>query len=279
MPAFALLKGLPLFHALGEPALARLAAAAERRELARGMRVFSRGDMPTGLYLLVYGQVRLLGRARGGGVRLTGVVQPGQSFGEPVMFLERPALVDAEAASDALLLHLPKEAVFAELEHNPRFALRLIAGLSARLEALVRQQEQQDRGGRARLADYLLRQAGSPPAASFALPAAKAAVAAHLRLTPEHFSRLLHELAAEQVLRVEGRRITLLRPGALAALGGPAGPQAPTARRRAARASSRVESSVGSGELRSSRIRGSSVQPSTTASQPRSRRPPITADR
>src|SRR6185503_18683885 len=41
-----------------------------------------------------------------------------------------------------------------------------------------------------------------------------------------------------------------------------------TARRSAARASRRVESSVGSGEFASFMIKGISVQPSTTASQP-----------
>ena len=44
----------------------------------------------------------------------------------------------------------------------------------------------------------------------------KAAVAAHLNLTPEHFSRLLHELADGGLSRVDGRRITVLQPQALA---------------------------------------------------------------
>lgn len=219
VPVLALLKSLPLFKALDEPSLARLGAATQRRVLPRGERVFSRGDDPLGLYVVVYGQVRLLGRARGGGVRLAGVVDAGQGFGDAVMFLERPALVDAEAASDCLLLFLPKETVFAEIERNPRFARRLIAGLSARLEALVQQQERQERGGgRARVADYLLRQDGAAAGIPFTLPAAKAAVAAHLHLTPEHFSRLLHELAAQRLLQVEGRRITLLEPQRLAAI-------------------------------------------------------------
>lgn len=215
-PPEALLKAQPLFHALDARALARLAAAAGRRSLARGERLFSRGDTPTGMYVVVYGQVRLMGRGRAGGRRLAGVVHAGHSFGEPVMFLERPALVDAEAASDTLLLHLPSEAVFAEIEHSPRFARQLIAGLSARLEALVQERERHQRGGgRARLAAYLLRLAGA--GAELTLPATKAAVAAHLSLTAEHFSRLLHELAADGLLRVQGRRITVLQPQALAA--------------------------------------------------------------
>jgi CRP-like cAMP-binding protein len=211
VPAAALLKGLPLFKALDAATIARLAAATQRLQLRRGAHVFHRGDDPLGMYVVVYGQVRLLGRGRDGGERLVGVVDAGQSFGEPVMFLERPALVDAQASTDALVLCLPKQAVFDESERNARFARRLIAGLSARLEAMVQQQERAvGAGGRARLLDYLLRQAGAEPEASFTLPAAKAAIAAHLQLTPEHLSRLLRELSGEGLLRVEGRRLTLL---------------------------------------------------------------------
>lgn len=218
VPAQELLKALPLFKALDAASLARLAEAVERRPVRRGERVFRRGDRPTGLYVLVYGQVRLLGPGRAGGQRLTGVVEPGHSFGEPVMFLDRPALVDAEAATDCLVLHLPKEVVFAEIERSPRFARRLLAGLSSRVEAMVRQAERQDLGGgRERLADYLLRQAGKTPAEPFTLPASKAAIAAHLLLTPEHLSRLLRELVDEGHLRMEGRRLTLLQPQRLAA--------------------------------------------------------------
>jgi hypothetical protein len=37
---------------------------------------------------------------------------------------ERQAVVDAQAARDALLLHLPKEAVFDEVDRNPKSARR-----------------------------------------------------------------------------------------------------------------------------------------------------------
>lgn len=204
------LASLPLLEAVDAATLARLAAATERRPLARGERLFSVGDAPTGMYVVVYGEIRLLSRGRTGGDRLVGVATAGQAFGEPVMFLERPALVDAEAASDALVLHLPKQAVFAEIERDPRFARRMIAGLSRRVEGMVQEQERQAlASGRERLLDYLERQAQNSPDGSITLPASKAAVASHLRLTAEHFSRLLHELAAEGLLQVERRRITL----------------------------------------------------------------------
>ena len=127
------------------------------------------------------------------------------------MFLERPAVVDAEAAADALVLHLPQEAVFAEIERSPCFARRIIASLSQRVESLVHELDRQAlSSGRARLVDYLVRRAGNHPGSRLVtLPATKAAVASQLNLTPEHFSRLLHELAAAGLLQVEGRCITV----------------------------------------------------------------------
>ena len=213
------LAALPLFKALDAPALARLAGSTTRRALKRGERVFSKGDVVTGMYVVVYGDIRLVARSPVRGERLAGVVRPGRSFGEPVMFLERPAVVDAEAATDALVLHLPKEAVFAEIERSPRFARRMLAGLSQRVESLVQELDRQALGGgRARLVDYLVRNAGAGPGPSVVtLPAAKGSIASHLNLTPEHFSRLLRELAAQGLVQVKGRNITVPDPGRLAA--------------------------------------------------------------
>lgn len=202
------LSAVPLFKAMDHAGLARLAAVTTRRSLKRGERVFSRGDLPTGMYVVVYGEIRLLARSAGR-ERLTGVVRAGRAFGEPVLFLERPAMVDAEAATDALVLHVPKDAVFAEIERDPVFARRMIAGLAQRIEAMVQDAERQAMGsGRDRLIDYLLRNAASDTGTALVhLPAAKAAVASHLHLTPEHFSRILHELADDGLLDVRGRRI------------------------------------------------------------------------
>jgi CRP-like cAMP-binding protein len=207
----AFLAALPLFKALDAAALARLAQATTRRPLKRGERLFSKGDAATGMYVVVYGEIRLIARTPARGERLTGVIGAGRSFGEPVMFLDKPAVVDAEATGDALVLHVPKQAVFDEIERSPLFARRIIAGLSARVESLVMELERQSLGsGRARLVDYLLRGAGHAAGpAVVVLPAAKGAIASHLNLTPEHFSRVLHELAAEGLLQVQGRRITV----------------------------------------------------------------------
>lgn len=208
----AFLAGVALFKALDAATLARLAAATTRRTLARGQTLFRKGDAATGMYVVVYGEIKLIATTPARGRRLAGVVGPGQSFGEPVMFLERPAVVDAQAASDALLLHLPKAAVFDEIEHNPRFTRRMIAGLSQRIESLVRELDHQALGsGRERLIAHLLHQ-GRGEAGPFVvrLPVAKAELASQLNLTAEHLSRILRELVRAGLLAIDGRKITVL---------------------------------------------------------------------
>jgi CRP/FNR family transcriptional regulator, dissimilatory nitrate respiration regulator len=203
-----LLAALALFKSLDRATLERLSFATVRLVVKRGERVFSKGDPVRGMYVLVYGQVRLMASGSRGR-RLTSVVQPGGSFAEPMMFLGQPAIVDAEAASDALLLLVPKEAIFDELDGNPLFARRMIAALCERIQALVHEADRQAiPEGRQRLIQYLARNArGHDPDAVVELPGPKALVAAHLHLTPEHFSRILHELASEGLVRVRARRI------------------------------------------------------------------------
>ena len=61
------------------------------------------------------------------------------------MSLEWPTLVEAQAVSDTLVLQVPKETVFAELERSPEFARRMIAGLVQRIEKLVHEVDRQAR--------------------------------------------------------------------------------------------------------------------------------------
>jgi CRP/FNR family transcriptional regulator, dissimilatory nitrate respiration regulator len=215
-----LLAGAALFKSLDAATLARLATATTRRALKRGETLFHKGDPATGIYVVVHGEIKLIATTPVRGRRLSGIVGPGRTFGEPVMFLERPTPVEAQAATDALLLHVPKEAVFEEIERNPKFARRMIAGLSQRVERLVRELDMQVLGsGKERFVAYLHRRCRDrTEPVVLTLPASKAEIASQLNLTPEHFSRILHELQQAGLLRVDGRKLTVPGPDRLISL-------------------------------------------------------------
>lgn len=112
----AFLARLPPFQGLSPEDLGRLAAATTRRELRRGDVVFREGDMPTGFYVVVHGRVALTTQAAGGRERVSEIVGAGRSFGEAIMFLDKPYIVSARALGDGLVLHIAKDILFRELE-------------------------------------------------------------------------------------------------------------------------------------------------------------------
>jgi len=226
------LESLPLFKAIDATELARIAACSRLIDAPRGSVVFEAGDACAGFYAIVYGSVKLALPGHNGAEKVLEVLGRGQSFDEAVMFLERPYRVSAQALEDSKLVFVPREAVFAEIDADPRFARRLLASLSARLHGLISDIEAYSlRSGTERVVQYLLAvmdRSGSAPAARLAI--AKHLVASRLNLTQEHFSRILHQLVVDGLIEVHGRDIRLNDLARLSALV----PPAPTRVSRAA---------------------------------------------
>ena len=103
--AEAFLANLPFFRGLGQTALHRLAAGTTRHKVRRGAHIFREGEMPTGLHAVVYGRVKLASHDAAGREVRADIVDAGQTFGEAMLFLDRPYLVTATATTDALVLH------------------------------------------------------------------------------------------------------------------------------------------------------------------------------
>jgi len=129
--------------------------------------------------------------------------------GEAVMFLEKPYIVFARALADTMLLHVAKHCVFSELARDPAFSRKMLSGLSRRLHGLVKDVEAYSlRSSAERVIGYLLRDEEAP--ATVELSAGKSVVASRLNMTPEHFSRVLHELSTAGFIEVEGRTVRIL---------------------------------------------------------------------
>ena len=226
----AFLNNLPLFRELESEEIDRLSAGSREVRISRGDMLFQKGDPCRGFYIVVYGQVKLMFITPQGGEKVIEIIGPGQSFGEAVMFLERPYPVTSQALTDTMLLHVAKEAVFEEIERDAHFARRVIAGLSRRLHQIVNDVESYSlRSATQRVIGYLLSpeqqhngQGGDSSHSEsggfssdqietvVTLPASKTVIASRLNITPEHFSRILHELTVAQLIHVDGRDVRIL---------------------------------------------------------------------
>ncbi len=83
----ALLAHVPLFNELESEEIVRLARGSRELAASRGDILFHKGDLPTGFYLIVYGQVKLAFTSAQGGEKVVDILGQGQTFGEAVMFI------------------------------------------------------------------------------------------------------------------------------------------------------------------------------------------------
>lgn len=213
---------MPLFSDLSETERARLASGCQLKRLTRGDMVFRTGDVCDAFYVVILGQVKLYVSAPNGQEKVIEIIGPGHSFAEAMVFLEVPYFVNGQSLTDTLLLRVSKAAVFSEIERDPRFALRMLAGISRRLHGLIQDVEAYAlHSGIQRLIGYLLRDvqdtgAANLQAVTVSLPVSKATIASRLSLTPEYFSRVLRELEAAGLIAIDKRDVRILDVQALA---------------------------------------------------------------
>ena len=212
----AFLANLPMFSDMAAAELDRIAAGTTTVHVEKGDIVFRTGDPCVGFHAMVYGQVKLGFTSPQGAEKVVEIIRPGQTFGEALMFLEKPYVVTATALADAMLLHISKNVVFDEIDKDPGFARRLLSGLSRRLHGLINDVETYSlRSSVERVIGYLLRdvpdeagQDGKPVEVN--LSPGKSVIASRLNMSPEHFSRTLHELTTSGLIEVDGRIIRVL---------------------------------------------------------------------
>lgn len=209
------LRGAPLFSDASLPMLRRLAAAARPRLLARGDTLFKAGDASEGLYVLTRGQIKVYARSEQGQEKVIEVIAAPACVGESQLCEAVQHVSHAAALSEAHLLLLPRAALLHELEADPGLAVRLAADLSGRLNKLVRDIEAVTLHSAAQRVASYLRNLSSLAAESdgglagcmVSLPASKGTIASLLSVTPEHFSRILHDLQSRGLIAVNRRQI------------------------------------------------------------------------
>lgn len=215
----------PLFSVLTDDERTRLVQGCSLNRVDRGDMVFRVGDVCDAFHVVIVGQIKLYVSSPSGQEKVIEIIGPGHSFAEAIMFLEMPYFLNVQALCDTLLMRVSREIVFKEIEQDPKFALRMLAGISRRLHGLVQDVEGYALcSGAQRLIGYLLRDVDDLDLAqdrvvTVSLPVSKATIASRLSLTPEYFSRVLHELETEHLIEIDKREIRILDVKRLAQYG------------------------------------------------------------
>lgn len=205
-------RGLAGLWGMPAPLAAKLERASTAGSARRGdLIVRHRAPLP-GVFALQAGTVKLSLRGADGEERVLRIVAAPDCFGEPTALLGKPCQYDAYALTEVKFCVIPSSAIFALADQDRRFAKRLLLALSERSYGILAElAAATTQRGAQRLAGYLeslARENGS--CATVQLPVSKTVVAALLGMKKETLSRLLHQFAAERIISVERREISIL---------------------------------------------------------------------
>jgi CRP/FNR family transcriptional regulator, dissimilatory nitrate respiration regulator len=203
------LRRAPLFAQLDDDQLAKLAAVARPLHMDAEQGIFLQGDAASAFYLLADGGVKVYKLFRDGRTATLRHVQPGETFGESVLFHEvYPSSTQTMVASR--LYRFDTRQFLALLLAEPQLAVNLLGAMARLMLLLNRRVEELLLPVPARLARYLLALADEqlePPTPSTThrvvkLPTTKRELAARLGTVPETLSRTFDRLKRAGVLRM-----------------------------------------------------------------------------
>lgn len=205
-----ILANTALFRMLDGNQLDDIVSSTRSAQIKARTSIVSHGETASGAFWIVYGQVKVVLHTKQGTEKILEILGQNSCFGLGEMLLERPHIALVKTTADSMLLHIDRTAIMRVAEQNFDFSRELMTCVGRQFYSLVRDIEGYSQSAKQRLAEYLLRQSRREISDDIELIAKKSLIASRLSLTPETLSRLLHDLSAEGLISVSGRRIKIL---------------------------------------------------------------------
>lgn len=206
----------PLFNGLPEDQIAAVKKIAVKKYYQKGEIIFSEGDESKGFFVIAKGRVKIFKLSTEGKEQILHIFGPGQPFGEVPVFTGRKFPANSQAIEETHTLFLPRDAIVALITANPSLALNMLAVMSIKLNQFAVQIENLSlKEMPARLASYLIFLANEQNKGQVVtLNISKGQLASILGTIPETLSRVFAKLSSQNLIRVDGKNITLLdHPG------------------------------------------------------------------
>ena len=207
-----IISAIPLFNGLPDDQLSAIRQIAVEKQYNKGQTIFSEGDETKGLFVVVEGRIKIYKVSSEGKEQILHIIEDGQSFGEVTVFTGQQMPANAQALVNSRLLLFPRNAIVELVTTTPSLALNLLAIMSKKLRQFAVQIENLSlKEIPARLASYLIYLAEEQDSEdAVTLPVSKGQLASLLGTIPETLSRIFAKLSGQNLIRVEGPRITLL---------------------------------------------------------------------
>jgi CRP/FNR family transcriptional regulator len=206
-----ILSKIPFFSGLTSDQLSEIRRIAADRHFHKGELIFSDGDTAAGFYVVVEGMVKIFKVSSEGKEQIFHILGPGEPFGEVPMFSGKSFPASAQSLASSSLLFFPRKDFVELITANPSLSMNMLAFLSMRLRHFTIQVENLSlKEVPSRLASYLVYLAEEQGKTDqVELSISKGQLASLLGTIPETLSRIFAKMTADNLIRVEGRFITL----------------------------------------------------------------------
>lgn len=131
-----LLSSVDLFSDVDQSALDDLTAQAAERSLWRGDVVFTEGQEPDALYIVISGRIAIANRSVDGRESVVALMEDGDLFGEMGLFDGMGRSAEARALEPSKVAQVPYEPVKAMYQAHPELLWRVVDMLARRLRSM-----------------------------------------------------------------------------------------------------------------------------------------------
>jgi CRP/FNR family cyclic AMP-dependent transcriptional regulator len=131
-----LLREVDLFRDLEPTPFDRVAGSARERGLRRGDVLFSEGDEPSELYVVVSGRIAISNKSIDGRESVVALMERGDLFGEMPLFDGLGRSAEARALESSRVIAVPYEPLRSILEEDPALLWNVVELLTARLRTM-----------------------------------------------------------------------------------------------------------------------------------------------
>jgi CRP/FNR family transcriptional regulator len=203
---------IPLFHGLPEDQIVAIKKIAVEKKINKGEIIFSEGDEGEGFFVIAEGRVKIFKVSTEGKEQILHIFGPGQPFGEVPVFAGQKFPANAQAIDKTRVLFFPRASIVNLISANPSLALNMLAIMSKKLRQFAVQIENLSlKEMPARLAFYLIFLADEQNKGDLVtLKISKGQLASTLGTIPETLSRAFAKLSGQNLINVDGKKITLL---------------------------------------------------------------------
>jgi len=183
----------------------------ETRTYHTGEIIFHEEELPSHYYQIKKGKIKLNNYTEDGKEFIQNIFSDGHSFGESLLFVDRPYPMNAVAIEDSVIYKMPKQNFLDLIKSNPEISLNIYECLAERMYykyiMLYNLSFQNPVGKLKLLMDYLKSYHEDKTLYSFQIPLTRQQLASLTGLRVETVIRTIKQMEKDQTVKIEKRKI------------------------------------------------------------------------